>query len=107
MLTNNTIKNIDPVEWFFLRLSMVLEPLQEHVMQAKYQTIDYNYIPTPCGVINCHQGTTRLAERNKLDKIDVLFFRAFHLERIYDINDHDNVEMQFMTKTCNMSISID
>ena len=77
MLTNNTIINIDPVKWFSLRLSMVPEPLQEHVMRAKYHTIDYNYIPAPCGVINCHQGTKRLAERNRLDKMDARLFQAF------------------------------
>lgn len=77
MLTNNTIINIDPVEWFSLRRSMVPEPLQEHVMQAKYQTIYYNYVPAPRGVINCHQGTKRLAERNRLDKMDARLFQAF------------------------------
>lgn len=77
MQTKNTIINIDPVEWFSPRLSMVLEPLQEHVMQAKYQTIDYNYIPTPCGVINCHQGTKRLAESNWLDELEAWLFQGF------------------------------
>ncbi len=62
---------------FSLRLSMAPGPLQEHVMQTKYQTIDYNYIPAPCGVINCHQGTKRLAERNRLDKMDAGLFQAF------------------------------
>lgn len=70
MPTNNAIINIDPVEWFSLRLSMVPEPLQERVMQAKYQTKDYNYIPAPFSVINCHQGTKRLAGRNRPDKME-------------------------------------
>jgi len=80
MMTNNTIISIDPVEWFSLRLSRIPEPLQERVMQAKYQTIDYNHIPAPCGVINCHQGAIRLAEKNMLDETPS-FFRHFHLGR--------------------------
>lgn len=51
MLTNNTIINIDPGEWFSVRFSMVPEPLKEHLMQAEYQTIDYNYLPAPCGLM--------------------------------------------------------
>ena len=81
MPTNNAIINIDPVEWFSRRLSMVPEPLQERVMQAKYQTIDYNYVPAPCSVINCCQGTKRLADRNRLDKMDACLFQPFDLEK--------------------------
>lgn len=47
--------------------SMVPQALQEHVMQVKYQTIDHNYVPAPCSVINCHQGGGTPAERNRLN----------------------------------------
>lgn len=65
-------------------------------MQTKYHTIDYNYIPTPCGVINCHQGIKRFAERkeNKLDKIDAQFSQGLSSwEKESDINDRNNKEM--------------
>lgn len=55
MLTNNTITNIDPGEWLSLPLSMVPEPVQEHVLQAKCPAADY-----PCGVTNDHQGAKAL-----------------------------------------------
>lgn len=68
MLTNNTITDIDPGgECVSFTFSMVPQALQEHVMRAKYQTIDHNYVPAPCGVINCYQGAGTPAERNRLD----------------------------------------
>lgn len=60
MLTNNTITNIDPGEWLSLPLSMVPEPVQEHVLQAKCPAADYHHVPVPCGVPNDHQGAEAL-----------------------------------------------
>lgn len=45
--------------------SMVPQALQEHVMQAKYQTIDHNYVPAPCGVINCYQEAGMPAKKEQ------------------------------------------
>lgn len=56
MLTHNTFTDIDLGEWFSLPLSMVPEPLQEHVIQAKSQRIGHNHVPTPCGFTNDHLG---------------------------------------------------
>lgn len=58
---------------FSFTFSMVPQALQEHVMQAKYQTIDHNYVPAPCGVINCYQGAGTPAERNGLDDGEYFF----------------------------------
>lgn len=40
--------------------------LQQHVMQARYQTIDHDYIPAPCGAMICYREGT-LAESRRLD----------------------------------------
>lgn len=69
MLTNNKIPNIDPGgEWLSFIFSMVPELLlQQHVMQARYQTIDHDYIPAPCGAMICYRGARTLAESRRLD----------------------------------------